>query len=152
MIASLRRPRSTRSETSGSDGATPALRVCGIEKRYGDVEVLRGIDLDVARGEFLAFVGPSGCGKTMTLRVVAGFERPHAGSIEIGGDGVCGATADGRWVPPEGRWVGMVFQDYALFPHLSVARNVAFGLPAQRREPRVPGGVGAGDGRAGRTW
>jgi iron(III) transport system ATP-binding protein len=106
----------------------PALRVRGLEKRYGDVEVLRGIDLDVERGEFVALLGPSGCGKTTSLRVIAGFERPHAGSIEIGGDRVYDATdPGGRWVPPEGRRVGMVFQDYALFPHLSVARNVAFG-------------------------
>jgi iron(III) transport system ATP-binding protein len=140
LIVSLRRPRSTRVETTSSDGAIPALRVRGLEKRYGDVEVLRGIDLDVERGEFLALLGPSGCGKTTALRVVAGFERPHAGSIEIGGDRVYDATASGgRWVPPEGRRVGMVFQDYALFPHLSVARNVAFGLPrtAANREARV---------------
>ena len=140
MIVSLRRPRSTRVETTSSDEAIPALRVRGLEKRYGDVEVLRGIDLDVERGEFLALLGPSGCGKTTALRVVAGFERPHAGSIEIGGDRVYDATASGgRWVPPEGRRVGMVFQDYALFPHLSVARNIAFGLPrnAANREARV---------------
>ncbi len=112
----------------------------GLEKRYGDVEVLRGIDLDAERGEFLALLGPSGCGKTTTLRVIAGFERPHAGSIEIGGDRVCDTAATGgRWVPPEGRRIGMVFQDYALFPHLSVARNVAFGLPrnTSNREDRV---------------
>jgi iron(III) transport system ATP-binding protein len=118
----------------------PALRVRGLEKRYGDVEVLRGIDLDVERGEFVALLGPSGCGKTTSLRVIAGFERPHAGSIEIGGDRVYDATdPGGRWVPPEGRRVGMVFQDYALFPHLSVARNVAFGLPRNgaNREARV---------------
>jgi iron(III) transport system ATP-binding protein len=140
LIVGLRRPRSTRSESTGRDEAIPALRVRGLEKRYGDVEVLRGIDLDVERSEFLALLGPSGCGKTTTLRVVAGFERPYAGSIEIGGDRVCDATVPGsRWVPPEGRRVGMVFQDYALFPHLSVARNVAFGLPrhAANREARV---------------
>ena len=69
MIVSLRRPRSTRVETTSGDGAMPALRVRGLEKRYGDVEVLRGIDLDAERGEFLALLGPSGCGKTTTLRV-----------------------------------------------------------------------------------
>ena len=128
MIVSLRRPRSRRVEMTRRDEALPALRVRGLEKSYGEVDVLRGIDLDVARGEFLALLGPSGCGKTTTLRVIAGFERPHAGSIEIGGEHVYDA-AGGRWIPPEGRRVGMVFQDYALFPHLSVARNVAFGLP-----------------------
>jgi iron(III) transport system ATP-binding protein len=130
LIVHLRRPRATRIETTSGDEAIPALRVSGLEKRYGAVEVLRGIDLNAERGEFLALLGPSGCGKTTTLRVIAGFERPHAGTIEIGGDRVCdAAAAGGRWVPPEGRRVGMVFQDYALFPHLSVARNVAFGLP-----------------------
>ena len=139
MIVNLRRPRSRRVETISRDEAIPALRVRGLEKHYGDVEVLRGIDLDAERGEFLALLGPSGCGKTTTLRVIAGFERPHAGSIEIGGDCVYDAAAGGRWVPPEGRRVGMVFQDYALFPHLSVARNVAFGLPrnAANRDGRV---------------
>ena len=108
----------------------PALRVRELEKRYGAVEVLRGLDLDVQRGEFLALLGPSGCGKTTALRLIAGFERPDAGTIEIGRDVVCTAGAGGnRWVPPEGRRVGMVFQDYALFPHLNVAKNVAFGLP-----------------------
>jgi iron(III) transport system ATP-binding protein len=140
LIVGLRRPRSTRVEPTSPDETTPALRVRGLEKRYGDTEVLRGVDLDAERGEFLALLGPSGCGKTTSLRVIAGFERPHAGSIEIGGDRVYDAAnpAD-RWVPPEGRRVGMVFQDYALFPHLSVARNVAFGLPrnAANREARV---------------
>ena len=78
MIGSLRRPRFPRVETTSGDGARPALRVRGLEKRYGDVEVLRGIDLDAERGEFLALLGPSGCGKTTALRVIAGFERPHA--------------------------------------------------------------------------
>ena len=139
MIGSLRRPRSAHLETALPDEAIPALRVRGLEKSYGDVEVLRDVDLDAERGEFLALLGPSGCGKTTTLRVIAGFERPHAGSIEIGGDRVYDAAAGGRWVPPEGRRVGMVFQDYALFPHLSVARNVAFGLPRNvaNREGRV---------------
>ena len=139
MIGSLRRPRSARIETTLGDEAIPALRVRGLEKSYGDVEVLRGFELDAERGEFLALLGPSGCGKTTTLRVIAGFERPDAGSIDIGGDRVYDAAASGRWVPPEGRRVGMVFQDYALFPHLSVARNVAFGLPRNvaNRESRV---------------
>jgi iron(III) transport system ATP-binding protein len=102
-----------------------------LEKRYDDTEVLRGLDLDAARGEFLALLGPSGCGKTTALRLIAGFERPDAGTIAIGGGDVC---AGERWVPPEARRVGMVFQDYALFPHLSVARNVAFGLPRNVRD------------------
>jgi iron(III) transport system ATP-binding protein len=111
-----------------------------LEKRYGETEVLRGLDLDVERGGFLALLGPSGCGKTTALRLIAGFERPEAGTVEIGGNLVCAAGASGsRWVPPESRRVGMVFQDYALFPHLTVARNVAFGLPRNGtdREARV---------------
>jgi iron(III) transport system ATP-binding protein len=142
LIGTRRRPRLTPTEAASDGKPPPALRVRGLEKWYDDVEVLRGIDLDAARGEFLALLGPSGCGKTTALRVVAGFERPHAGSIEIGGNLVCkcnATTAGGHWIPPEGRRVGMVFQDYALFPHLSVARNVAFGLPRNvaNREARV---------------
>jgi iron(III) transport system ATP-binding protein len=135
-----RRPRPAPRELAGPETTAPALRVRGLEKRYGETEVLRGLDLDAARGEFLALLGPSGCGKTTALRLIAGFERPEAGSIEIGGDLVSDAAAPGgRWVPPEGRRVGMVFQDYALFPHLSAARNVAFGLPRHipDREARV---------------
>ena len=140
MIATWRHPRQDEPATSRDDDAHLALRVRGLEKRYDQTEVLRGIDLEAAPGEFLALVGPSGCGKTTTLRLLAGFERPEAGTIEIGGMRVCDTAAlGGCWVPPEGRRVGMVFQDYALFPHLTVARNVAFGLPRNtpRRETRV---------------
>lgn len=120
----------------GVPGTTiPALRVRGLEMGYGDLPVLREFDLEAERGEFLALLGPSGCGKTTALRAIAGFERPQAGTIEIGGELVCDASVPGgRWIPPEGRRVGMVFQDYALFPHLSVARNVAFGLPRNGRD------------------
>lgn len=115
--------------------AAPALRVRGLSMAYGDHPVLRGLDLEASRGEFLALLGPSGCGKTTALRLIAGFERPHAGVIEIGAETVCDANAAGAfWSPPENRRVGMVFQDYALFPHLSVARNVAFGLPRSMRD------------------
>jgi iron(III) transport system ATP-binding protein len=136
--------------------APPALRVRGLHKRFGDHEVLRGLDLDAAHGEFLALLGPSGCGKTTALRLIAGFERPERGTIEIGGELVADAEEPtGRWTPPEGRRVGMVFQDYALFPHLSVARNVAFGLPrsVRDRDRRVAAAletVGLG-GLGGRT-
>jgi iron(III) transport system ATP-binding protein len=105
------------------------LRLSGITRRYGTVEAVRGGDLAVREGELVALLGPSGCGKTTTLRLIAGFESPDAGSIEIAGQPV----ADERRVtPPEKRRVGMVFQDYALFPHLSVGQNVAFGIA---REP-----------------
>jgi iron(III) transport system ATP-binding protein len=137
MIGTRRRePAAPTSQLKTS----PALRVRGLHKRYDGDPVLHGLDLDAGRGEFLALLGPSGCGKTTALRLIAGFERADAGTIEVGGDLVADAdTPGGRWVPPEGRRVGMVFQDYALFPHLSVARNVAFGLPrnAHDRASRV---------------
>ncbi len=117
-----------------------ALRMRGVDMGYGAMPVLHDFGLSVEQGEFLALLGPSGSGKTTALRLIAGFERPDAGTIEIGGEMVCDADCQaGRWVPPEKRRVGMVFQDYALFPHLSVARNVSFGLPRNgtSREARV---------------
>jgi iron(III) transport system ATP-binding protein len=112
-----------------------AIRLDGVTKRFGDVAAVRGADLAVVGGEIVALLGPSGCGKTTLLRTIAGFERPDAGRVEIGGRLV---AAEGAWVPPEGRGVGMVFQDYALFPHLTVAENVGFGLPRRDRAQRVP--------------
>jgi iron(III) transport system ATP-binding protein len=111
-----------------------AIRLDGVTKRYGDVAAVRGATLEVAGGEMLALLGPSGCGKTTLLRTIAGFERPEGGSIEVGGRVVAGE----RWSPPEARGVGMVFQDYALFPHLTVAENVGFGLARRERAARVP--------------
>ncbi len=102
-------------------------------KRFGAVRAVEGAELEVGRGEFVALLGPSGCGKTTLLRLIAGFEAPDAGSVLLGGRVVAGTA----WVPPERRHVGMVFQDYALFPHLTVARNVGYGLPRRARGPRV---------------
>jgi iron(III) transport system ATP-binding protein len=93
------------------------------------------LSLEVAEGEILALLGPSGSGKTTALRLVAGFERPDAGTISIAGRRVAGG---GEWVVPEARGVGMVFQDYALFPHLTVAENVAFGLHCVLTAERAP--------------
>ncbi len=101
------------------------IRTKALSCTFGAVLAVDGVDLDVSRGLVLALLGPSGCGKTTMLRLIAGFERPAAGSVEIDGVPVAG---DGVWVPPERRRVGMVFQDYALFPHLTVAGNIAYGL------------------------
>ncbi len=102
-----------------------------LAKGYGATTVLRGVSITAKPGDILALLGPSGCGKTTTLRLIAGFESPDAGSIYIGGRLVAGESAR---IPAEERRVGMVFQEYALFPHLSVEDNVAFGLSGNRRE------------------
>jgi iron(III) transport system ATP-binding protein len=105
----------------------------GVSKRFGSVRAVDDANLCVERGEFVALLGPSGCGKTTFLRLIAGFERPDGGTVAIDGRQVAGTT----WVPPERRHVGMVFQDYALFPHLTVADNVGFGLGRPERARRV---------------
>jgi spermidine/putrescine ABC transporter ATP-binding subunit len=115
--------------------AGPALELLGVRKAYGDVPALHEISLSVAEGRLLFLLGPSGCGKTTTLRIVAGFIRQDGGQVRIHGQQVDG-------VPPERRNLGMVFQNYALFPHLTVFQNVAFGLrmrkvPADRVAERV---------------
>lgn len=113
----------------GREHAAPAtsIVVCrGLRRSYGPVAAVDDLDLDVRRGELLAVLGPSGCGKTTLLRLVAGFERPDAGSITVEGTLVAGP---GTFLPPERRRVGIVVQDHALFPHLTVAGNVAYGLP-----------------------
>jgi putative spermidine/putrescine transport system ATP-binding protein len=102
------------------------LELSGIQKRFGDVAAVQDFDLAAERGEFVSFLGPSGCGKTTTLRMIAGFERPTAGTIAIDG-------ADMTNRPPNQRNVGMVFQSYALFPNMNVAGNIGFGLKIRRR-------------------
>lgn len=111
------------------------IRTEAVCKHYGDTVAVERASLDVAAGEVVALLGPSGCGKTTLLRLIAGFERPDDGVVEVAGRAVAGA---GAWTPPERRRVGMVFQDYALFPHLTVEENVAFGLPRAERTKRVP--------------
>ncbi len=103
-----------------------AVDIAGVEKRFGDLVAVRSLDLRIERGEFFSIIGPSGCGKTTTLRMVAGFEDPTAGRISVGGRDMTG-------VRPYRRPVNTVFQSYALFPHLDVFENVAFGL----REAKV---------------
>src|SRR5919109_3567294 len=99
----------------------PAVRLEGVEKRYGDVVAVDGIELEVRQGEFFSMLGPSGSGKTTTLRMIAGFEVPTAGRVLLDGQDV-------GLRPPFERDVNTVFQDYALFPHMSVGDNVAYGL------------------------
>ncbi|MDQ3121402.1 MAG: ABC transporter ATP-binding protein [Actinomycetota bacterium] len=110
------------------------IRLDGVSKHFDRVAAVDETSFCVERGEVVALLGPSGCGKTTLLRLVAGFERPDVGTVEVAGRTVSGR---GSWVPPEKRRVGMVFQDYALFPHLTVAENVGFGLPRRARAGRV---------------
>src|SRR6188508_653447 len=111
--------------TPTTQGTDPAVRLEGLVKRYGDVEAVSGIDLDIADGEFFSMLGPSGSGKTTTLRMIAGFERPTEGRVLLHGRDVTG-------VPPFDRDVNTVFQDYALFPHMTVGDNVAYGLQVRK--------------------
>ena len=112
---------------------TIAIELRGIEKSYGPVRAVAGVDLEVAPGEFLTLLGPSGCGKSTLLRLIAGFEDPDAGTIRLFGGDVAG---HGRVMPPEERGVGLVFQQLALFPHLDVAGNVGYGLRGLGRRER----------------
>jgi ABC-type Fe3+/spermidine/putrescine transport system ATPase subunit len=108
----------------------------GVQKRYpGGVLAVKGVTLGIEDGEFVTLVGPSGCGKTTTLRTIAGFEQPTAGVVGIDGNGV-------NDLPPDKRNTGMVFQDFALFPHMTVHENVEYGLlvdgvPEDERNARV---------------
>jgi iron(III) transport system ATP-binding protein len=110
-----------------------AVRLSGVAKSFGGPAAVRDVSLEVRHGELMAVLGPSGCGKTTLLRIIAGFEAPDSGSVTVGDELVAGP---GRMVPPEKRRIGMVFQDYALFPHLSVEANIGFGLTSHPREQR----------------
>ncbi|WP_067482323.1 ABC transporter ATP-binding protein [Actinomadura hibisca] len=118
-------PVPVRDDPGRADPAAPAIELDGVRKTYhshGDtVAAVRGVDLSIAPGEFFSLLGPSGCGKTTTMRMIAGFEEPTAGRVRLDGRDVTG-------VPANKRDVNMVFQSYALFPHMSVFDNVAFGL------------------------
>jgi putative spermidine/putrescine transport system ATP-binding protein len=113
------------SESDGASTKLPDVRLAGVRKTYGDVVAVDGIDLEVAPGEFFTLLGPSGSGKTTTLRMIAGFEIPDAGSVELAGQDV-------SRLPPYDREVNTVFQDYALFPHMTVADNVEYGMRVRK--------------------
>ena len=133
--------RASAVERRDESGATSTdVRLLGVRKSYGDVVAVDGVDIEVREGEFFTMLGPSGSGKTTCLRMIAGFERPDAGRVELGGIDVTG-------FPPNERDVNTVFQDYALFPHMSVAANVAYGLRVKRvaraeRDARVREALG----------
>ena len=126
------------------------LELAAVAKSFGDVRAVAGADLEVEPGSICALLGPSGCGKTTTLRLIAGLERPDSGRISLGGKVLNGPDA---FVPPEQRRIGMVFQDYALFPHLDVAANVGYGLGRRPDRGRIAEvlemvGLGAVAGRS----
>jgi len=130
-IESMTPPPAVAATDSADRDAVPAsaVRLEGLVKRYGDVEAVSGIDLDIADGEFFSMLGPSGSGKTTTLRMIAGFELPTEGRVLLQGRDVTG-------VPPFDRDVNTVFQDYALFPHMSVGDNVGYGLVVRKVSKR----------------
>jgi putative spermidine/putrescine transport system ATP-binding protein len=129
-VGAVRRREEHREGTQGAD-----VRLVGVRKTYGEVVAVDNVDVDVREGEFFTLLGPSGSGKTTCLRMIAGFERPDHGRIELGGTEVTG-------LPPDERDVNTVFQDYALFPHMTVGQNVEYGLkvkkvPSADRKTRV---------------
>ncbi|HEV3001895.1 MAG TPA: ABC transporter ATP-binding protein [Solirubrobacteraceae bacterium] len=124
-MASTARTTETPPPAPAQDAAAPDIALRGLVKRYGDVAAVDGVDLDVARGEFFTLLGPSGSGKTTTLRLIAGFEIPDEGEVRLRGEDVARR-------PPYARDVNTVFQDYALFPHMTVQQNVEYGLRVKK--------------------
>src|SRR4051794_13815163 len=117
----LARPMTELDDEVAAAGTPQAVRLDGVRKEFGEVVAVDRIDLDVHEGEFFSMLGPSGSGKTTCLRMIAGFEAPTAGRVMLGGRDVTD-------LPPYERDVNTVFQDYALFPHMTVAQNVEYGL------------------------
>ena len=111
----------------------PLLKVSGVYKAFDREDVVKGVSLELSNGEIGCLLGPSGCGKTTLLRIIAGFETVKRGEVIIAGRQV---SSESMMIPPEQRNIGMVFQDYALFPHLSVAENIAFGISSGTRKAR----------------
>ena len=118
-------PADSAARSDGASAEPPDVRLAGLRKTYGEVVAVAGIDLEIYRGEFFTLLGPSGSGKTTTLRMIAGFEEPDAGSVELAG-------RDVGDLPPYDREVNTVFQDYALFPHMTVAQNVEYGMRVRK--------------------
>jgi putative spermidine/putrescine transport system ATP-binding protein len=120
-VSQARRAEDDRSPDPGTPAATPDVRLVDLTRRFADVTAVDRVSLDIARGEFFTLLGPSGSGKTTTLRLIAGFEQPNGGRVELAGRDVTSR-------PPYARDVNTVFQDYALFPHMTVRENVEYGL------------------------
>lgn len=118
-------PSEAMVRASRAPADTPVVSIRGLCKQFGVVRAIEALDLDVMPGELLALLGPSGCGKTTTLRLLAGFERPDSGTVYLDGEVV---SSDEVFVAPERRNMGVVFQDFALFPHLTVAQNLGYGV------------------------
>ncbi len=130
MVNSLSETLPLRTEAETKSDTPQVVSIKGASKTYGDIAVIHDVSFEIKQGEILALLGPSGCGKTTTLRLIAGFEQPDAGEIFI--QGRLTASPDFS-MPPEQRSVGMIFQDYALFPHMTVAENVIYGLRGMER-------------------
>jgi putative spermidine/putrescine transport system ATP-binding protein len=128
----IERDRGADSPQDAGAQSSADIRLSGLRKSYGDVAAVDGVDVEIARGEFFTMLGPSGSGKTTTLRLIAGFESPDAGRVELGGQDVTD-------LPPYDREVNTVFQDYALFPHMTVAENVEYGMRVEgtKKEERA---------------
>src|SRR5436190_22713589 len=134
-VGAVGRREERREQPRGEAPRAADVRLVDVRKTYGDVVAVDAVDIEVREGEFFTMLGPSGSGKTTCLRMIAGFERPDRGRVELGGTDVTG-------LPPNERDVNTVFQDYALFPHMSVGQNVDYGLkvkkvPASDRRDRV---------------
>ncbi|CAN5543093.1 ABC transporter ATP-binding protein [soil metagenome] len=124
-VEQVSQPPASRTPAEAGNGSAPDVKLVGLRKSYGDVEAVSGVDLEIPHGEFFTMLGPSGSGKTTTLRMIAGFELPDGGRVELGGRDVTDLAAYDREV-------NTVFQDYALFPHMTVAENVEYGLRVRK--------------------